>query len=136
MKKEAQLSVEYLLIFGFAFLTILPIIIIFFTQTTYISDRIVMNQVDQITKKIVDAAESVYYVGEPSQTTLKIQMPKSIEQIIIQNREVVFKVRISNQVTDIYTVSSINLTGNLSGVAGIHFIEIKAVGDYVLISET
>ena len=67
-KKEAQISIEYLMIMGFVTVITIPLIIIYFTFTQESGDEIKSTQILQISKKIIDAAESVYYLGEPSQS--------------------------------------------------------------------
>ena len=64
-KKEGQISVEYLVIIGFVTVITIPLIIIYYTFTQQSNDEITSSQISQISKKIVDAAESVYYEGSP-----------------------------------------------------------------------
>lgn len=136
MKKEAQVSIEYLTIFGFVFLMIVPLIIIFFDQLGYIQDSISENQIRNIVIKIIDKAESVYYSGEPSKTTLKVYFPDHIDSINISKNYMVFNyLTYNNLLRSIIYYSNINLTGNLSTSPGIHFIEIRAEGDFVSITE-
>ena len=132
-KKEAQISVEYMIIIGFVTVITIPLIIIYYTFTQESSDEIASTQIIQIAKKIVDASESVYYLGEPSQTTLRINMP---DNVLLANfssgKEVVFRIRTSKGgEADIVQTTSVNITGNLSTNKGTYTITVKAMSDYV-----
>ena len=69
--KRGQISVEFITIFGFVFLMTIPLIIIFFDQVGSVEDSISENHLKNVAQKIVDKAETIYYLGEPSKTTLK-----------------------------------------------------------------
>ena len=93
-KKEAQISVEYMMLIGFVTVITIPLIIIYYTFTQESGDEINSIQIQQIAKKIVDAAESVYYLGEPSQTTLRVNIPNNVVKANLSTgKEVVFKIK-------------------------------------------
>jgi len=131
----AQASMEYLIVVGFLLIIITPLIIIFYQHTATTNDQITTSQADKIVKKIVDNAESVYYLGEPSKTRIKIYMPNNIEQIILQDYEVVFKVKTNSGISDIEHTSNVNISGSVSTTPGIHYISIESRGDYVWVSD-
>jgi len=132
---KAQISVEYLLIIGFVAVISIPLIIIYYDYTATSNDKIISAQIFQVAQKIVDTAESVYYLGEPSQTTLKVYIPDQVAQATIeQEREVVFKMETKAGISDIVQVSSVNITGALPTTQGIYYITVKAEEDQVLLS--
>lgn len=131
---KSQISVEYMLVMGFAALMTLPLLLIYYTYSSESSDSVATSQALQIARKIVDASESVYFLGKPSQTTLKLNFPDRIESINLSNREVVFKVKTKNGITDVVQVSSVNITGNLPTSQGIHILTIKAEEGYVKVT--
>ncbi len=131
---RAQVSVEYMLIMGFAALMTLPLLLIYYTYSAESSDSVAASQALQIARKIVDSSESVYYLGKPSQTTLKVNFPDKIDSTNLSNREVVFKIKTKNGITDIVQVSSVNMSGSLPTTQGIHIITIKAEEGYVQIT--
>ena len=130
----AQVSVEYMLIMGFATLMTIPLLLIYYTYTSESSDSVATSQALQIARNIVDSAESVYYLGKPSQTTLKLNFPDRIHSTNLSNREVVFKIKTKSGVTDIVQVSSVNMSGNLPTTQGIHIITLIALDGYVQIT--
>jgi len=131
-KKDAQISVEYLVIIGFVTVITIPLIIIYYTFTQESNEEITSLQIIQIAKKIVDAAESVYYMGEPSQTALRINMP---DNVILANlssgKEVVFKIRSGTGEADIVQTTLVNISGELPTNMGAYIVTVKAMTDYV-----
>lgn len=134
MNLKSQVSVEYMLIMGFAALMTVPLLLIYYTYSSSTSDSVATSQALQIARKIVDASESVYYLGKPSQTTLKLNFPDKIYSTNLSDKEVVFKIKIKNEVTDIVQLSSVNMNGSLPTTQGIHIITIKAEDGYVKIT--
>lgn len=134
-KKKAQVSVEYMFLIGFATVITIPLIIIYQSFTQDSNDEINSLQINQIGKKIVDAAESVYYLGEPSQTTLRVNIPNNIVLADLSaGYEVVFKIKTRSGQSDIVQSSSVNITGSLPVNKGTYTITVKAISDYVNVS--
>ncbi|MBI3034158.1 hypothetical protein HYY72_03280 [Candidatus Woesearchaeota archaeon] len=131
---KAQVSTEYLIVVSFALLLTIPTIVIFFSQSTDNIEQVNNQQAKQIARKIIDSAESVYYLGKPSATTLKVVMPGGIQKIDITNRMIVITIDERAGPTDIIEVSSVNLTGSLSPSSGVMHIRVENIGDMVNIS--
>jgi len=131
-KKEGQISVEYMVIIGFVTIITIPLIIIYYTFIQESSEEIASTQIIQIAKKIVDASESVYYLGEPSQTTLRINMPDNVILVNFSSgKEVVFRIKSGSGEADIVQTTSVNITGNLSTNKGTYTLTVKAMSNYV-----
>jgi len=134
---KAQISVEYMIIMGFVAVISIPLVIIYYDYAAASNEEITSRQLLSIAQKVVDTAESVYYLGEPSQTTLKVYIPGQISEATIeQEKEIVFKVRTQTGITDIVQVSSVNITGTLPATQGVHYITVKAEGGKVSVSYT
>ena len=133
--KKAQISMEYLFIMGFALILLIPVIALFFTQSSEISDSVNTNQASRIAKQLVSTAEKVYYIGEPSQTIVKIDMPENVQELAIEDNELMLKVLTSGGITDIYEVALVNITGNISTAPGKKNIRVKAQSGFVNITE-
>ena len=134
MLLKSQVSVEYMLIMGFATLMTLPLLLIYYTYTSDSSDSVATSQALQIARKIVDSSESVYYLGKPSQTTLKLNFPERIYSTSLDRFEVVFKMKTKNGITDIVQVSAVNMSGSLPTTQGIHIVTVKADDGYVSVT--
>jgi uncharacterized protein (UPF0333 family) len=131
--RKSQISIEYLSILGFVLVILIFIITLSYIYSRQIEDQIIVNQVDKIAKEIIDSAESVYYYGEPTKTTIRAYLPENIEQITITTNDISFMVRTGNGVTDISYHSDVNLTGAISTAAGIKNFQIEAREGYVWI---
>ncbi len=140
-KKEAQVSVEYMFLIGFATIITIPLIIIYQTFNQESSDEISSAQIDQIAKKIVDAAESVYYLGEPSQTTLRANIPGNVVAVDLEKGsletgyyEVIFNISTKSGIVEIVQNSVVNITGSLPINKGTYIITVKAMSGHVEVS--
>ena len=131
---KAQISMEYVVILGFALLLTIPTIVIFFSQSTANVEQVNSMQARQIARKIVDNAEKVYYLGKPSVTTIKVVMPKSVEAINVTNRNIIMTVRGSAGASNLVEPSSVNLSGTLQPSSGVKYIRIENIGDSANIS--
>ena len=134
MYLKSQVSVEYMLVMVFAALITLPLLLIYYTYSADSTEFVATSQAMQIARKIVDSSESVYYLGKPSQTTLKLYFPDGIQSTNLSSREVVFKVKIRQGIAEIVQVSSVNMSGSLPTTQGIHIVTIKAQDGYVQIN--
>jgi uncharacterized protein (UPF0333 family) len=134
-KKEAQVSMEYMFLIGFATIITIPLIIIYQSFIQDSSDEITSSQILQVAKKVIDAAESVYYFGEPSQTTLKVNIPGNVVLADLSaGYEVVFRVKTKTGKADIVQNSPVNITGSLPINKGTYTVTVKAKSDYVEVS--
>ena len=133
-RKKAQVSIEYMLIIGFVTIITIPLIIIYHSFIQDSNDEISSTQINQVAKKVVDAAESVYYLGEPSQTTLKVNIPSQIILANLSNNELVLKIRTTSGSADIVRSSAVNITGSFPLNKGTYTLTIKAKSNYVEVS--
>ena len=123
-----------MLVMGFAVVMTIPLLLIYYSYSSDSSDSVATNQALQIARKIVDASESVYYLGKPSQTTLKLNFPERIDSINLSNKEVVFKIKTKTGIAEIVQISPVNISGRLPTSQGLHIITIKAEDGYVQIT--
>ncbi|MBR9692208.1 hypothetical protein GOV06_05485 [Candidatus Woesearchaeota archaeon] len=128
---KAQVSMEYLIIVGFVAAITIPLIVIFNTHSAEMNENIISNQADHIASKIIDAAESVYYLGEYSKITFRINMPTKINAITIGDNEVVFFVKKLNGVDEVVKYSPVPINGSISSSSGIYNIVVESKGDHV-----
>ena len=134
MQLRSQISVEYMLVMGFAALLTVPLLLIYYTYSADSTDAVATSQALQISRKIIDASESVYYLGKPSQTTLKLNFPDGIKSTNVSGSEVVFKIKTQAGISEVVQVSLVNMSGTLPASAGIHVVTVKAEDGYVQIT--
>jgi uncharacterized protein (UPF0333 family) len=132
---RAQISIEYIVIVGFVAVIVLPMILIFYTYSDRTEDEIISNQISKIGLKVGDAAESVYYLGDPSRTRLRAYFPKNINNITIGNNEIVFIVRTKSGLDHIVIYTTVPVQGSLDIHSGYHNINVRSKGSYVEITD-
>ena len=140
-KKEAQVSMEYMFLIGFATIITIPLIIIYQSFIQDSNEEISSAQIEQIAKNVIDTAESVYYLGEPSQTTLKVNIPGNIVAVDLEGGsletgyyEVVFNISTKSGIVEIVQNSKVNITGSLPINKGTYTVTVKAKSGYVNVS--
>jgi uncharacterized protein (UPF0333 family) len=80
-KKRGQVSVEYMIVLGFATFAITGIIGLAFYYVNSTDDQMRSNHIQNFAKSIIDNAESVYYAGSPSKITITPYLPKGVSDI-------------------------------------------------------
>ena len=66
MKKRAQAAMEYLLVGSLITLIIIPTIYVFYSYSKSSNKEIEQSQLNKVGTDMVDVAEQVYFLGEPS----------------------------------------------------------------------
>ncbi|MBI2575390.1 hypothetical protein HYV82_05905 [Candidatus Woesearchaeota archaeon] len=82
-QKSAQAAVEYAMVAAFALLIIIPATYFFYSYSHSAQQRINEAQLAKLGRDITNNAESIYYLGYPSQITLEEQMPAGIRHISV-----------------------------------------------------
>jgi hypothetical protein len=138
-KKRAQVSFEYMAIFGVAALMLIPLIIIFASQTGTIEADIAYAQTENALSRIVDSAEEIYFQGHPSKKTLRVQFPKGISEIVFRTdsltHEIVFVLETIDGSFNVSKQTSARIDGYLETFPGSHIIVFQAFEDVVYIQD-
>jgi uncharacterized protein (UPF0333 family) len=134
-KKGGQVSIEYLAIFGVAALMLIPLIILFASQTGTIEADISYAQAENALSRIVDSAEEIYFQGPPAQKTLRVQFPKGIQEVVVESNAVVFKIKTVDGEFEVRRDTRANLEGTLKTFPGNHFIVFQSFEDSVYIED-
>ncbi|MFH1770225.1 MAG: hypothetical protein ABH828_01575 [archaeon] len=135
MVKKGQVSMEFLLVTGFAFLLLIPILILFLTQTQDINEDVTAAQVNKLGEELVGSVNNVYYLGEPTKKTINAYIPKYVESITFDQNRIIFNVDTGDWAYVVTKIAVANISGNLDSNAGLHTIEIIAQGNSVIIQE-
>lgn len=131
---KSQSALEYLIMVGFVTLTIISILLIAYIYTAILRDRIKYNQISVLGEKILNTAETVYYSGEPSKTSVSVFIPSGVENIDISDTNIIVDFSTSAGMARIAFSSKINITGDISTSEGIKNLVFEAKEDYVSIS--
>lgn len=132
---KAQVSMEYLIIFGIAFAMTLPLIIIYAQQTNNIQADLTQMQIYKAASKIADYSEQVYYMGAPSQRTLYINFPTGVRSVTLDNHLIIFNVTTSDLSYQVIKETTANVTGEIRPFEGQHVIVFTAQTNSVLITD-
>lgn len=141
MGKRGQVSIEFMAIIGFVTFIAMAMLIISQFYQRGVSTQVETNQVDHLARKLIDSAESVYYLGEPSKTTIEANMPNHVESITIGSNDITFRMKAAGgKTSDITYQSDVNLTGSITKTPGLKKISVEAkcgdfTGCYVQISD-
>ena len=131
-KRNAQVSMEYLIIMGFVTTMIIIILGIALTYTGSIQDNIKVTQVNNFANKVISSAESVFYYGEPSKSTISAYLPEGVKEIQIVNEitesenAMFITISTSTGLNKIGFSSEVPINGTLTISPGIKRIEISA----------
>lgn len=109
--KRSQSSLEYLLVVALTFAIIVPTTYLFYNYSRESTQEIADAQVTKIGKSIVDAAETIFYSGEGSKTTLELNIPDNVDSaILIDGKELVFNVTTNFGTSEIVFFSAVNMS--------------------------
>jgi len=136
--KDAQISMEYLIIVGFVTFIIVAILGIALFYSGSIKDRIKINQVNNYANKIISTAESVFYAGSPSRATITCYLPQSVEDVEILGNDLILTVSTSSGINKIAfpsKVPSSEGSETLSHTQGLKKIKLQAEKTQVVISQ-
>lgn len=135
-KRRGQISLEYMAVVSITTAIAIALLALsnYYSKETEITLN--TNQIDIVGKEIVDTAESIYYYGEPSKTTLKVYIPDGINSIAVGPDELSFKVRTKAGEAEMFYPSLVTLQGNISTSYGFHYISIEAKEGYVWVNST
>ncbi len=133
---KAQVSMEFLLVVGFAFLMTVPLIVIFYQQSQSINTEVSASQIDKVASEVRDAADEVYYLGSPSKKSISIFMPEGVEGVSFVNNpsgaSINFNVNSpSGNYEVVKWVASNTLSGSIGTFEGIHCIVAQACATFL-----
>ena len=133
-KKRAQIGMEYLMIIGFLTFVLITTLGIAMYHNNTIRDMIASRQVASMSNKIVSAAESVFYAGEPSKVTIVSYIPETISKINITDNTIFVTFQSSSGTNRVSFPSNVPITGTISTVSGLRNIIIEATSNSVTIT--
>jgi len=134
MTRKAQVAIEYIIIFGIGLLIVGLLWVFVSEESQRTSYEVQLAYTKNALNKIVDTSDIIAIQGPPAQTYINPYFPENIENIYIQGNEVIFEITYRDIVNNISAESIVNLTGSLPATPGSKRILVKAVNNYVEIS--
>lgn len=137
---KSQASMEHVMIVAVAFLTIVPMVYLFYSYSQSSVEDINFARLHKFGNTLVNTAETVYYLGEPTRITLEETVPEGIKNMTIkidgQIYELIFTLQDGS---DAVYSSNVNISGVFDEYdysSGLKRIIIESKGYYVLINVT
>ena len=131
---KLQIATEYLIIVSFALMVLIPYILYLYSASLQYQEQNSLTISSESVKKIGEACDWVYLQGEPAKLTLKILIPKNVENITFLNKTIVWKVKTSAGLSDVYYNCLANVTGYLPNREGEYLVSVEALKGGVKIS--
>lgn len=135
---KAQSSLEFLLTLGLAILLVFPAIQLFMIFTNNSAKDIVQSQIDDIGDGIIDAVETVKHFGDGAKVVLELNMPNTIENIEVFDRNSLYiTMRLEQTPVTVHFDTFVNMTGDFQErdwVRGRHDLEVENRGGEVFLS--
>jgi uncharacterized protein (UPF0333 family) len=135
LKKKSQLSIEYVLIMGFSLLMLMPLMTIFIYNNNSFNEDVAIRECGKALSSIITTSETVQYLGEPTQKTIRVYLPNNIINTTFNNRQASITLLLNGKAQEIIKSSNINMTGNITIHQGIHTLRIRAINNTVMITE-
>ncbi len=127
---KSQVALEYIIIISIGLIALIPFVIYSYNSAYVYSEQ---NKIETAINSLNELGESidwVYSQGEPAKLVLDLYIPK-LENVSIVNNIIIWKVKTSAGISDIYYKASANITGTLPTNEGYYNIFVKAVRDGV-----
>jgi hypothetical protein len=126
---RGQVAIEYVIVMAFAMLLIAPLIIVYYSQTTQLTDETTSATIERAATQIAEVADTVYYLGTPSTRTLTVDFPDNVKSVLLSGSTVTFTVSSSHGDYEQNGFSAANLTGGFSVTKGPHVLVVSALSD-------
>jgi len=125
---------EYMMVMGFVLAALSPLIVVYYLYAQGSTEELVASQLSKISKEVVDSAEEVYYLGKPSQVSMRVYIPDRLEDAQISGRQLVLIMRTENGPAEIVETSAVNISGTFPLMEGVYTLTVRAVDGYSNIS--
>jgi len=132
---RGQVGIEYMLIVGFVTFAILSVLVIAVFYSDKIKDRVKVNQIEAFATQLLNSAESVFFAGEPSKSTVNLYLPSGVNDIDIISNSLVINFSTSSPIDDLRVFESrVPIQGTITSGEGIKKLTLEATPTYLSIS--
>ena len=124
--RRGQVSLEYMLVVGFMFALLVPLLILYAQTQQDTTDSLSEGQVIRAGNTIRDVAERVYYAGAPSQEKISVTLPQTVTDSRIDNATMIFTLTGGKGSYDVAITGLAPLNGTLPQTPGRHVLIVRA----------
>lgn len=130
---KSQVALEYFIIVAIALTIIVPYVI--YSNELFIDyrDNNDVMAAKNAVNKIGQSADWVFAQGPPAQISTEVFIPDGVTQTLLVNNTIEFKVRTVSGVSDVFYISTANVTGSLPTTSGYYTVSITATNNSVSI---
>ena len=132
-KTRAQIGIEYMIIVSFVTFSVMVIFALAIFYSGQTKDQIRLNQIENFAVQVVNSAESVFFAGEPSKTTITLSLPDGVSNIQVVSDGIIFRVSTSSGENTRLFESTVPLSGSIDINEGTKEITLTATDEYVII---
>ncbi len=134
-REYGQVSVEYLVVFGFVTMVVIIILGIALNYSGSVKDNIKITQINSYANEIIAASESVFYAGEPSKATIDCYLPENVKEVQVAENSLFITVETHTGTDKMAYSSKVPISGILSGTGGVKKIEVVANETSITLTE-
>ncbi len=121
---------EYLMVMGFVLAALIPLMVVYYLFAQGSTEELVASQLSKIAREVVDSAEEVYYLGTPSQVSMRVYIPDNLESAQVSGRQIVLVMDTSHGPAEVVETSAINMSGSFPLSKGVYTLTIRAANGY------
>ena len=131
---RGQAAIDYFSIVVIALMILIPLSLYVNQLLNNYRDDTRISLAKDAAEKLAENADWVFSQGPPARVSLLVRIPDGIESVSLENKTILFKVRTSAGISDVYHNTVANLTGSLPTKGGEYRISLTAMDNYVNIS--
>lgn len=131
---RAQAAVDYFSIVAVALLILLPLSIYINQLLNNYRDDTKLSHARDAVKKLGENVDWVFSQGPPARRKIEIYIPEGVEETSLENKTILFRVKTSAGISDVYYETVPELGGSIPSKNGHYFVSLVAYEDNVTIS--
>jgi hypothetical protein len=117
---------EYLLITTFAFILLMAIVVVAYSQSASFTGAVTTAQIQKVGNTILDGVNSVYYSGPPTKKTITVFFPENVKDVVVLEDTIIFTVNGEQGEYEYVVYAATNMSGVIRPFKGKHTISMTA----------
>jgi len=131
---KSQAASEFLIIVSIALTILIPLILLVNQSLMGYRDDTKISLAKEMVNKMGQNSDWVFSQGPPAKVTIEIYVPDGIVSSSLSNKMILYNVKNSAGITDIYYNTVSGMKGSLPEKSGYYFVSLTSYSDYVNIS--
>ncbi len=131
---KGQVATEYLIIVSVAFAILIPLTFYVNELLMGYRDNSKVSRAWTAVKKLGESTDWVYSQGPPAKITLQVYIPDDVDEITLNDKTFIFKIKTSSGISDVFYTTVTDLDGYLPKKSGYYQVSLTAFSNYVNVS--